>query len=482
MSVINRMLSDLERRGGHTASGAPAMRVARPVARRRWPDGRHARLLLAVALVAVASTLWIQRGPAIGEQIRLASTDRQDDSERIADTPEQAVAADGSGATAATGEATPPLVAAADPLQSTLADLHFETGADGAASLVLTFAGEPPPVSLPPTEQETIILRLLATASDVAVPAPPGDQAAFRSISVVPQGPTTELRLVLVDGVRIGLERGGDASLRLTARIPTEPVARADAAAEAAVADPASESSEADDETGTGADANGAAATASAVGSGAIELAAEAAGGIRSEETAGPEVRARRRYAEARDALAAGDVRRARHRLEEAVELDPDLHSAREILVALLRRAGDTAAAREVLAEGVARAPARPAYAMTYARLLVDADRLDTARDVLEAARINAEGELDFHALAANIHRRLGDHRAAIAEYTAALEIDSRQASLWLGLGISLAAEAHDEQARAAFREALDTGRLSGDLERWAERRMEELARSRGGN
>jgi len=157
------------------------------------------------------------------------------------------------------------------------------------------------------------------------------------------------------------------------------------------------------------------------------------------------------------------------------VELDPGLHAAREVLVALLRRAGDDDAARDVLATGVELAPARIEYALPYARLLVDTGELERAAGVLEAARINAGASVTFHALAANIARRLGRHERAIADYAAALERERGNAPLWLGLGISLAAEGRRERAREAFAEARALGTLSERLDSWAEQRIAEL-------
>lgn len=505
MSVINRMLADLENRAGDQAAGAPDLSSAGEPARRR-PTGRGLTTVLAVALLAVAVVLWIQRAPdAVALLAGGAGAEPADGSRTTQSaTPDGEVAAD-----SADGhrDDQPELAAAADPLHATLTGLRFEIDSERESALVLVFAdAEPPAVAPPRVENGALEWTVPAGGSGISVPAPPSGQNQFRDLAVTADQGATRLRVRLATDVRVGLQRGEEGRLRLTARSPEadppeevvtdagsasagedvgdEPESQAEAGqrtderqgADEAVAqgdDSAGEPEAADpgnsDESG---EADNTPAEATAVGQGGADDGDQ---GIRADPESAPEVRARRRYSDARDALATGDIRRARLHLEEALEADPDLHSAREVLVALLRRGGDDNAAREVLAEGIERAPARVAYAKPYARLLLDVDELERARGVLEQARVNGRGDIDFHALAANVARRLGRHERAIAEYTAALEIDSGRASLWLGLGISLAAAGHDEQARAAFREARGTGRLSDRMDRWVRDRIEDL-------
>ena len=516
MSVINHMLRDLERRGGHQATGAGPLPPVVAPPRRRWRPRLPATAALAVALGVVAAALWLERGPAVAEQLRYHFNGGGDES---APLPVALIA------TEPPADAGERLAAAADPLAGELTGLEFEDDGAGAASLVLVFRDEPPPVALPATHGDALRLRLPAHAGDLDVPAPPAGAAPFTGLGLAAVDPGSALEVGLADAERVQLERVDDRRLALRAEVADgvnasaatqadtaeaegsdEPTADASAESDAAAADgeaaagtegDAASEPEADAGTATAAgdvdtDAEHATGTDTGAETGAdsaaaieadpaadTELVAEADNdsetAVRQETEASSEVRARRRYSDARDALAAGDVRAARGYLEEAVELDPALHSAREVLVALLRRAGDDDAARDVLAEGVEEAPARPSYAMPYARLLVDVDELDRARAVLEDARINAAGDLDFHALAANIERRREDHAAAIAEYTEALEIDATRSALWLGLALSLRAEEHRDEAAAAFREARDTGQLGADIERWVDRQIEAL-------
>jgi MSHA biogenesis protein MshN len=195
---------------------------------------------------------------------------------------------------------------------------------------------------------------------------------------------------------------------------------------------------------------------------------------VRKDELATVPVRAQRRYRDARDLIARGDIAAARVQLREALALEPGHHDARDLLVALLRRDGEHAHARELLARGLELAPGRAAFATPYARLLVDAGELDRAAAVLADATAAAHGDAEFHSLAAAIAQQRGKHDEAITQYTRAIAAQpGEQGRLWLGLGISLAANGDDAQARRALRTAVDSGDLPPQLQAWARSRIE---------
>jgi MSHA biogenesis protein MshN len=197
-------------------------------------------------------------------------------------------------------------------------------------------------------------------------------------------------------------------------------------------------------------------------------------GVVRKDDLTTVPVRAQRRYRDARDLIARGEIAAARAQLREALALEPGHHDARDLLVALLRRDGEHAHARELLARGLELAPGRAAFATPYARLLVDAGELDRAAAVLADASAAAHGDAEFHALAAAIAQQRGKHDEAITQYTRAIAAQpGEQGRLWLGLGISLAANGDDAQARRALRTAVDSGDLPPQLQAWARSRIE---------
>lgn len=507
MSVINRMLSDLERRGAPPPqSGDQEMHPTGPRRRRRRPSTRIALAALAGVLIVVAVALWLQRGERI-----LAAL-----------------------------ETAPPAASKPTPAAE-LVGVSFDRSGD-RARLKLQVAGDMTRSPRLSRSGGGAMLVVDAGVDDLVLPAPPREQPVFRGISLGTDASSrTRIHLEVAAAAELELDvEGGE--IVLLGRMPAaESVPDGDDAAEDGVLASAGRASEpvepveATGATGTtetsGADASASASSARSAEAAGTESAAaddrsrtqaepgnddavsdstaddppgsgnavadtdsppgdaDAAGAenagsegtVRKTASMSPETRARRRHREGRDAVARGELATARQALNEALELDPSLHAARELLVGLLRRVGETAAARRLLAEGIERAPARVQYAMPYARLLVDVDELDRAAAVLEGARANGAGGAGYHALVAAVEQRRGAHRSAAAEYTRALEIRADNGLWWLGLGISLAALEKPGEARAAFREARATGTLSQSLDRWAQGRIDELATGQGG-
>jgi len=528
MSVINRMLSDLEGRGARSPEeGVPATAPGQTPRRTRPLWVYAAPLALAVALVAVAAALLYQRWPQL---VALWSS-----AAPLGATPSEQEPAD-----AGTGDPAP-----AEPA---LAKLAFAMD-DGAVELRLKTTAEP---GAPPAyERDGPSVRVqlpVAEAAGTNLPAPPAGQELVRALRLEATGQRPTLHLRVAGDARIDVAHDA-AGYLVTARAATATNASAEATdggaddgtggtddgtAAQASGDAANGAGAASDEnaddgdqpataeadattqqdatattesasatTGDGesdagpsdtdgdsassesADASQASADASEAEAPAGDASASGAEGddeaiVRESGESEASVRAQRRYRSARQALGNGDLARARTELRAALEADPDLHAARDLLVTLLRRVEASEAAREVLATGLERAPQRRAYAEPMARLLVEAGDLERAAEILEEAAPAGGGEPSYHALRGAVAQRLERHEQAITAYTRALEGDGARGRWWLGLGISLAAAGHPSEARSAFREARATGELSERLDRWAQQRMEALASSAG--
>lgn len=510
MSVINRMLADLERRGSPGAGNAPAPGTDAPGRTPRrlrpWLE-RGVPLLLLIALIAVAGALWRERAPdvlAVMQQAR---------SEAVPASP-------GIAGERGTEAPAPP----------TVGRVAFARSGE-AVELTVEFSEalrERPGYR---RDGERLVLRLPAAWNGRDLPDPPPDARIFRTLALSDQGEAaTRLALKVAPDARFDLTHEGN-RLHLTGRVPTKtaratstsaqpaPPAVADADAEAASRDDGARSQDAttdsapseatggagsvdgatqgqpaSDGRGGGtavaeaeappADAGGADDTAGAesgAGTGDASGASTDAGGgdgevRKSEPTLSPAERARQRESEARTALRNGDTARARERLQAALAADPARHSARELLVRLELRAGRTGQARNLLANGLQRAPRRAGFAKPYARLLVDAGELERALKVLERARPAGERDAGYHGLKAAIAQRLERHELAARAYTRALAIDRERGVWWLGLGISLAATDQPGRAREALRRARATGDLDQRLDAWAARRIQALA------
>ncbi len=534
MSLINRMLSDLERRGARSPEqGVQAPAPGSRPGRRRRPWFYAAPIALALALVAVAAALLYQRWPAIAA---------------LWSSPE-IVAPMASEETPAEGPST-----STEPSRPVLANMAFDTGGVGGA-VELRLETSVPPEAPPAYERDDTAVRLqlpLAGAAGTALPAPPSDQDVVRELRLEAARQQPTLHLQVASDARLDVARGASGYV-VTARAPTdanaagvedramqasadrtarddatvtatdangggadpddrgaaadagEPTRQQDSAratetaraaggdqgdgaatqagegSEAAPAgdDDAATASANDDPAGRSAEANADGEAVTAESDGDADAGDDDAS-VRADAQTDASVRAERRYRTARQALADGELARARSQLRAALEADANLHDARDLLVTLLRRAGAAETAREVLATGLERAPQRRAYAEPMARLLVDAGEIERAAEVLEQAAPAGGGDPGYHALRGAVAQRLERHERAITAYTRALEGDTSRGRWWLGLAISLAAADHPDEARSAFREARATGDLSERLDRWAQQRIEALASSAG--
>jgi MSHA biogenesis protein MshN len=199
--------------------------------------------------------------------------------------------------------------------------------------------------------------------------------------------------------------------------------------------------------------------------------AAKATAG-RSETTA---QRAENAYRRALAGLEDGRVTEAIRHLEEALRAEPRHEAARQTLVSLLIEAKRPEEAIRQLGAALALDPAQPAMAMLLARLQLE--RGSPGIDTLMRTLPHAAGNADYRAFLAGALQHEERHREAIHHYLAALRISPRNGVWWMGLGISLQADKREPEAAAAFQRALDSGALSADLRGFVERKLKGLAR-----
>jgi Tfp pilus assembly protein PilF len=434
VSVINRMLADLEQRGAPAARAAGALHSPARSRRARRERNAIAMGVLLLPLAGVAVALWLPPGsirlaPFTAPMARLAAP-ALDEEARARRTREADVAAPPQPLTMTLAAAPP---ADAVPVAAAAHAGHAQRAA--AASI--------PPAQAPAPRSE----RELAADGqrDAAAAAPP------------PGGTGTPV------------QRAQDGPA------PANPIATRTGSSAAPAATPAAVSSNARaDPAAVGTPGFVKRASGSPMTDDQGARAQLVPGAVQKQDRTTEAVRAQRRYAAARDLIARGEGHAARTLLREVLALDAGHHGARDLLVAVLRHSGEHGEARELLARGLELAPARAAFATPYARLLVDAGELDRAAQVLADASASGAGDAEFHALAAAIAQQRGQHDEAVAQYTRAIEArGGREGRLWLGLGISLAANGRDKDAHRAYRAALDSGDLPARLHDWARSRIE---------
>lgn len=185
--------------------------------------------------------------------------------------------------------------------------------------------------------------------------------------------------------------------------------------------------------------------------------------------------RAENEFRKATALLNQGRVAEAIDGYKAALQQDAAHAAARQTLVGLLLENRRIDEAQQFLQEGLSLDPNRSAYAMLLARIQVERGDLQGAHDLLQQHAGAAAGDADYHAFDAALLQRLGRHKEAVAGYQAALKLAPRAGLWWMGLGISLQSDNRGAEALDAFRRAKSAGGLSPDLLAFVDRRMKQL-------
>ncbi|MBI4754595.1 MAG: tetratricopeptide repeat protein [Betaproteobacteria bacterium] len=187
---------------------------------------------------------------------------------------------------------------------------------------------------------------------------------------------------------------------------------------------------------------------------------------------------AQRREAELRRAAGLrqqGQAAEAELALRALLAEEPGYSAARHGLVALMTEQGRADEAQRLLQDGLALDPGNARLALPLARLLAQRSEWRAAGEVLGRAAGGAGVDAEFRALHGAVLQRLGRHGQAVDEYQAALRALPGAAAWWIGLGLSLEAQARLDEAREAFRRARQSPALSAELARFADLKLTQL-------
>ncbi len=161
--------------------------------------------------------------------------------------------------------------------------------------------------------------------------------------------------------------------------------------------------------------------------------------------------------------------------LRSALALDPTYEEARQTLVSLLLEAKRTDDAAVALEEGLALNSFNSGFAMLLARIRVERGNLGGALDLLQKHESAAQANGEYRAFVAALLQRLNRHDEAIREYLAALTIAPGVGAWWIGLGISQESSSRGKEAAESFRRAKLTGTLNTNLAAYADQRLRQL-------
>jgi len=160
---------------------------------------------------------------------------------------------------------------------------------------------------------------------------------------------------------------------------------------------------------------------------------------------------------------------------EAALRLDASHDAARQALVALLLESKRGPDAERVLQDGLKNKPEHTGFAMLLARFQVERGAVDQAAATLEKSLPYANAQADYQAFYAALLQRQKRHKEAIAYYQVALQLAPDNGVWLMGYGISLLAMQRTDDARDAFRRALESKTLNPELQAFVQQKLKGL-------
>ena len=425
MSLINRMLQDLDKRhappGGSAgpASAALAEHVYSVPARRLGSDflWRCMAMLMLFAVGWVAWLVWqLTPHPAVTEIVLQSPQEKISLPKAAASPPAlSAVPAPRPASTASSAPTAPPALSAVP--------------APRPASAASSAPASPPALSAVPAP------RPASAASSASKSPPPVAQAL----------PTPRTREANAD------------TLRLAGELAT-PVPKRSARSSSSLSAPKNAASTQQ------------MAPAQPVGAGET-----GSGKIDRRSTSAARDRAENEFRRAVNLVNQGRVAEGMDGFRGALKIDPKHEAARQTLVALLLESRRVDEAARVLRDGLAFNADNTGFAMLLARIMVERKDVPAALSLLEKHAAPPDRNPDFHAFAAALYQRLERHQEAIEQYQAALRLAPSGGVWWLGLGISYQAVDRPSDALEAFTRAKAAGNLAPELLSFVDQRLKQL-------
>lgn len=180
-------------------------------------------------------------------------------------------------------------------------------------------------------------------------------------------------------------------------------------------------------------------------------------------------------YIKANDLVQQGRIKEALAGYETALQFEPGYEAARQAMVVLLLQNKRNADAERVLQDGLKQNIKNSGFAMLLARIQLDRNASWSALLTLQKTLPYASQQPDYQAFVAALLQRLNHHKEAVMHYQAAVELAPDSGVWWMGMGISLRALQRTEEARVAFRRALESHSLNGDLQVFVSKQLKEL-------
>ncbi len=160
---------------------------------------------------------------------------------------------------------------------------------------------------------------------------------------------------------------------------------------------------------------------------------------------------------------------------EAMLQRDAGYDGARQAMIAILLDSKRNVDAEHLLQDGLQHNVKHSGFAMLLARLQVERGALPDAVETLRKTLPYADRQAEYQAFVAALLQRQNNHQEAIEHYKVAVQLAPHSGVWLMGMGISLHALQHNEEARDVFKRAIETGSLSVELQAFVAQRLKEL-------
>lgn len=171
-----------------------------------------------------------------------------------------------------------------------------------------------------------------------------------------------------------------------------------------------------------------------------------------------------------------GDISNSLKKLNMALNQDASHVNARSTLATILSKQGHSELAYSILNEGLIQNPEQAEWLKVYARILLDNNKLIDAKKLLEKHSPDLSVNVEYYALKAAILQKLNEHSQSAKIYRDLLQFNPSKSVWWMGLGISLEALKRYQDALYAYQKASNNSSLASDSRKFISQRITSLS------
>lgn len=172
-----------------------------------------------------------------------------------------------------------------------------------------------------------------------------------------------------------------------------------------------------------------------------------------------------------------GELAAAARSFASTLAIYPTHTKGRLQLIATLQQLKQPEQAAEQMRQGLKLMPENRVLRKEYARYLLDNRQIGRAIKLLRQSPVPAVADdMEYHALLAALLQKSGRYGEAAKVYTQLLQIRPKNGIWWLGLAVSMDQTSNYEQAREAYRQALNLSGVNQNTREYIKNRFEILS------